>query len=355
MAWYNSAWLYRQLVTIDNTKVDETVSNFPVLVSTSDATYLGAHAQADGDDILFTANDGTTKLDHELQAYSGGTIIAWVRLPSVSSSVDTTFYMYYGNLTAGPQENPTGVWDSNYKGVWHLTETSGVFADSTSNGNDGTASGSLTRGVTGKIGLACDFSGGHISMGAPASLNITGGNLSIEAWYEPDVITGALRAIANKGDQYALRTATAGDGRFYFLDGAVYPVVWTNGAVVIDTFVHLVGRNNATALRILRDGVEQTKTDTGTIATVSTDFEIGRHSQVTTRLADGVIDEVRVSNIARSNGWYSTQHNNHNSPGTFLSYGSEEAVGWIGTINGVASVAAVNSVAVANIAKINTV
>ena len=39
---------------------------------------------------------------------------------------------------------------------------------------------------------------------------------------------------------------------------------------------------------------------------------------------DGVIDEARVSNIARSADWISTEYNNQNNPGTFYSVGDEE-------------------------------
>ena len=65
-AWYNSSWKYRKAVTIDNTKVEENLSNFPVLISITD-TDLRDDAQNDGDDILFTSSDGTTKLSHEIE------------------------------------------------------------------------------------------------------------------------------------------------------------------------------------------------------------------------------------------------------------------------------------------------
>ena len=39
---------------------------------------------------------------------------------SLSNSADTVVYAYYGNAVATNQQNPTGVWDSNYKGVWHF-------------------------------------------------------------------------------------------------------------------------------------------------------------------------------------------------------------------------------------------
>lgn len=53
--------------------------------------------------------------------------------------------MYYGNSTVSAQENPEDVRDSNYKGVWHLSEEpTGSLYDSNTNDIDGTSSGLMT-------------------------------------------------------------------------------------------------------------------------------------------------------------------------------------------------------------------
>jgi hypothetical protein len=41
----------------------------------------------------------------------------------------------------------------------------------------------------------------------------------------------------------------------------------------------------------------------------------------------GIVDEVRISNIARNECWIQTSYNNQNSPATFISLGSEEGPG----------------------------
>ena len=43
------------------------------------------------------------------------------------------------------------------------------------------------------------------------------------------------------------------------------------------------------------------------------------------RIMNGSIDEARVTKIARSVGWLSTEYNNQNNPSTFYSVGSEES------------------------------
>ena len=74
-----------------------------------------------------------------------GQFTAWVRIPVLSHSADTVLYLNYGNggVTVS-QENRAGVWDSSYKGVYHLPN--GVTlpgGDSTGTGNNATISGVL--------------------------------------------------------------------------------------------------------------------------------------------------------------------------------------------------------------------
>ena len=132
-AWYSDTWGFRKKLTIDYTKVSggADLSNFPVLVSLSDIGL--AKSQANGNDILFTSGDGTTKLDHEIEKFtqSSGELVAWVRIPTLSYTANTIIYMYYGNSSVPSQQNKTGVWDANYVGVWHLSETSGNHLNST--------------------------------------------------------------------------------------------------------------------------------------------------------------------------------------------------------------------------------
>ncbi len=185
-------------MTIDNTKVSGTGShsNFPVLISYTDAdlkdTTNGGHVgQSDGGDILFTSSDGTTQLSHEIEKYDNttGQLIAWVKVPTLSTSADTDIYVYYGNASSTDQWDPTNVWDSNYVLVQHMNGTSyTALDDSTSNNNDVTAeTGDPTYGSTGKIGAAVDFDGNdYVSMADSASLSSFTSAMTIQFWAKPN-------------------------------------------------------------------------------------------------------------------------------------------------------------------------
>jgi hypothetical protein len=69
-----NGWTYRKRLTIDASRVTGDLTNFPVLISTTDLDWKedsqaipGHVAQTDGGDIMFTAGDGVTKLDHEIE------------------------------------------------------------------------------------------------------------------------------------------------------------------------------------------------------------------------------------------------------------------------------------------------
>ncbi len=95
-----------------------------------------------------------------------------MNITSLSSSEDTKIWMYYNNSGCSNQQNPTGVWDSNFLAVYHLNQDpTGTVNDSTSNGNHLTSGGSMTSNdlVDGKIRYAIDFDGNDDRLQSGAS------------------------------------------------------------------------------------------------------------------------------------------------------------------------------------------
>ena len=126
LAWYDADWQYRFTVTIDPAMVSGSadLTDFPLLITLTDvdlkdAAHAGHVGQADGGDLLFTSADGTTQLDHEIESYdpATGTLVAWVKVPTLSPATDTVLYLYYGNAAAANQQNAAAVWSNGYAGV----------------------------------------------------------------------------------------------------------------------------------------------------------------------------------------------------------------------------------------------
>jgi hypothetical protein len=202
-AQFGNGYEYRRTITIQESQVTggSSLSNFPVLVSLTVADLRttgngGDVTDAQGDDIIFTSDAaGSSVLDFEVERYTPttGEIIAWVEVPSVSNSVNTDIYMFYGNSSVSTtQEDIPGTWDGNsYVGVYHMDGSSTLQLDSASSTtrHDGTVSGA-TANTTGKIGPAYDFDGTNdvITVTDQAELDLTNTG-TFEAWVRTDDIT----------------------------------------------------------------------------------------------------------------------------------------------------------------------
>ncbi|MHA2184956.1 MAG: DUF2341 domain-containing protein, partial [Promethearchaeota archaeon] len=322
---------YFKEITIDHTKVSGSsdLINFPVLISILD-TDLHDKVQSNGNDIAFY--NGTNWLDHEIevfnQTYSGteAQLVAWVRIPSLSPTTDTKIYMYYGNSTMGPQENPTGVWDANYVGVWHLSEdpTDQIY-DSTENNNDGTSYGTMNTGdqVSGKIDGSLEFDGidDYIDCGNNLSLDITG-DLTIQYWVmaydvsnDPDTITKGVYT-----DAYS--SFINNDRTIYFrLNGLTSTNLQSQTLISLDKWVSITCTRIGNTMRIFINGTQDPTT-----ATFSEAIEIITDALTIARIPDnldGVMDEARLSNIARTEDWIATEYNNQYDPSSFYTVGND--------------------------------
>ena len=339
LAWYNPSWSHRRKITIDHTKVSGGVdlTNFPILVKLTSDAGLAARAQTDADDILFTSADGTTKLSHEIETYTSGTgaLIAWVKIPTLSASVDTVIYLYYGNASASNQQDGTGTWDTSFQGVWHLKEdpsgASPQTRDSTSNTNHGTSAGSMTTGdlVSAKVANGLDFDGVNdvVNAGSGASLNAT--TFTYSAWVYPRSAGGQSDGrIMHKGSDSARRQLQISSGGTFdatlYVDWATTPAEaqGANNSLTQNQWQYVSGTYDPTdGPRVFVNGVEIAYASRAVGAGSTTDvtglnFHIGNRA-TPDKGWDGILDEVRVSNVRRSVGWLTTEYNNQSSPGTF--------------------------------------
>jgi hypothetical protein len=188
-------WQYAKNLTIDATQVAGDLIDFPVFISLFDQDLHDHVAQTNGNDIAFYI--GTEQLDHELERFNQtynathAELVAWVRVPSLSSGTDTTVRMFFGNTTVGPQANSTGVWQATYSGVWHLDEDTGglgAIKDSTTYANHGTDINSPTLNEPGKILQSVEFSSftnQSIEIPHTTSLNLSD-TFSVETWIYSD-------------------------------------------------------------------------------------------------------------------------------------------------------------------------
>jgi len=332
--WWHLGWIYRKEITIDHTLVTNNLYNFPVLIDLVDGD-VALNAQIDGDDIAFSDYYGY-QLAHEIEYFnsSNGKLLCWVNVTSLSSGSDTVLYMYYGNSGCSNQENMVGVWDSGYRGVWHLDETSGgtnAWRDSTSYGYHGT-DGNMNPGESetsfdtiGQIDGAVLFDGvdDFISTG----LYPDDSARTMSYWVRYDSLSGLQ----------TLGCHDANDHRFYagIKNGSLY---WGVGDSYKDTVASSMSSGVWHYLTVTADGSTACFYVDGFLRDIfsyiqtgdsSESFHIGckKHSITNeVEFVNGVLDEIRVSYTDRNNSWITTCYNNQNDPSSFYSIGIEEMV-----------------------------
>jgi RHS repeat-associated protein len=355
-----SGYGYQRSIVVDHSNVPNSdQTDFPFLFNTTDAslasTSNGGHvANSSGYDIFFSTDPaGLTKLDHELAQYDPvhGTVIAWVRIPTLSHSADTVIYMFYGNpAVSTSQQNPTGVWDSGFAGVYHLTNTaSGVAADSSANENSATVTSASS--VTGIVDSASNFNGASSYMQVPAAdfqtyptsgSTSTAFSASFGAWFKTatgGVILGQTDGTAPGGTpgqwQPALYIDNAGHLRasMFAHESSTKQIVTTPTYTdnlwhfVVDTYTNgseqlYVDGQFAGAQQVTENGYSSVYSYfAGAGETANWPATNGSWSYF-----NGILDEINVSSTARSADWIQAQYRNQSSPSTFYSVHSENAV-----------------------------
>lgn len=160
--WWNSSWKKCRDITIDHTKIDSDLEDFPTYVKLALSDLTGA--QPDLDDIRFVnascSNNGSL-LNYALEHKDGTYAHFHVRVPLVSAGADTVFSVYYNNSGAPNAENEAGVYVSTYKIVLDMNCTGTTCYDSTSYGNGASQTGGREPwDVPGIMGWAQNFTGG---------------------------------------------------------------------------------------------------------------------------------------------------------------------------------------------------
>jgi hypothetical protein len=309
-----------------------TLTDFPFLFSgtydyLADTNHGGKVTSIHGYDILFYSDSAlTTQLDHEIESYdnASGAVNMWIRIPTLSQTADTTIYMKYGDSSiTTSQEDIDGVWDANYKAVWHLKESGNPYADSTSNANSSNG-GTYPAQATGQIGKGQSFtatSSQYIQFPSPFSTSQM--TSTISGWIKDS-------SSSYNGVIYDDRYDSSRYGMALYIDKTTgYPTVYkatpaTTLSISSDkrdgNWHYLCATYDGTTLVLYCDNLlppaSVVATWTSRNAVSST---VGRGYDPT--YATAVIDEVRASIIARTEDWYDAEYNNQSSPSTFYSVG----------------------------------
>lgn len=339
MAWYNASWLYRFKVTSDQTLVDEAIDNVYYQLANAPAAFW-THVRSDGGDIRVTLSDEVTEVAREVSGFSVGLTAGslYFKATGLSASVNTDYYVYYGNAaatepSAGSTFGKNNVWTS-LTCVFHLDE-SGSPAVCSKTGTSAAQTGGVGFAAIGKLRGSCDFAGGDDELVAGNTFGITAAALTLSAWINPDAaphdgsICGKCDTDNTHGFYWRLAVSTTTtEMRLVVGDNATNAGTNSDPDVIgAGTLTHVAVTYDGAFARFYVNGVLKGNTVDAltTVPTNSTGpFTIGNFPAFNFHPFVGLLDELRMATTVRSQNWITTEYNNQNAPGTFWTTAAEE-------------------------------
>lgn len=326
----------KKTVTVDHTKVSNSnQTDFPMLFSGT-FTYLkttgngGSVTDAQGDDVVFTSDSGcATNLKFEQETYSAttGAVVYWVKIPTLSTSVDTSIFLCYGKSSITTfQGDAVNVWTSSYEGVWHLRDGSTLSPKNSVTGVDGTITGATAN--TGNIDGGALF-GGASTDKIVTDIGTNNTTRTYSIWANLNGAGGgAAGRMAAKGTTTATEYLSYVDGtgsydysKFWSTSGSSWRILApATGAYHYFTITYDNSSSSNDPIMYL-DGISQTVTENsppvGSPNNNSEAWVIGNRGTDNARNWSGSLDEFRIANVIRSVDWILTEYNNQSSPSTF--------------------------------------
>ena len=322
-----AGWKDKKPLTIKATDVDSDVTDFHYLVYLDNTNFNFGEAQSNGYDIRFTSSDGTTLLNYFREKHDATNQVAiyHVKIPTVSSSSDTTIYMYYGNSSASdgasayadvfnnqvayyPLDGNANDLSGNYNGTWHGTQ----------------------QYDTGVLGQAAKFDG---SSDIATSVDMNSSTFSFSAW---------IKAITLNTDSKFIFDSN-GTSRIVFSNGnsnlpisnlGFYDGSWHDTGYSLSTsdYLHIVIVINGTDFKLYANGVLQKDLTINTV-TQSSNLVFGSRYSEDATFFNGYMDNIRISNISLSSTQIALLYKMENK--TLFTFGNEinllRNILWLGT------------------------
>ncbi len=354
-AWTNGYGFCRS-ITIDHTKVPNTdQTDFPVVVLLTNIDFATvanggkinntvaccAQGISVPADMIFTSDsNGLVPLTWEWEQYTPttGFIIIWVKIPSVSHTVDTVFYVFYGKAsTVTYQSTYQQVWSNGFIFVQHaadvaaLVDSAGDIANGSNIGPVGNVLAVIDGGSSYSVALPYQDYGTSALLAPPA--------MTLSVWMATDLAlsrpyNGIVTRIHSTGTPgYQLLIKSSGKLLAFVNDSAGTAIGYDGtGTNTLLTNTHyylaMTYQGNTNFITYVDGGVDKTIAATanglGADPTLHTYF--GRTNFPGQEFV-GTIDEVRVASVVRSGDWLTTEHNNQRTPSTFVSLGAQVTPG----------------------------
>jgi len=342
-------WSHKLAITIDHTKIDSDLSNWTLVFDQAFDSVLtsvngpldadGTRSMIDGGgDIRFSSDaDGLNQLAIDVRAAvidndpASGELELAINVPSVSSSIDTTIYMWWGKSgETQPDVSDTygqyNAYDSTHKIVISFRD----WNDRTSNGHDfdindtGDATNNNAGGAIGRYG---EFDGNDIRR--TTTTIVQSGNFAMEAVAKRNSSTGnSEQAIAGHSStgtkQLSINFTVSsaywggylGSNRAGKVSGS-----YSNWPDSVNWHHAVFLRSGFPSHTLYFDGGSPSVHSIYNSTSNNVQF-LGSSYSNTSECINGQISEYRFHSDTRSTAWIKANYNNFMNVSGFLTWGS---------------------------------
>lgn len=328
------AFTYYSPISINAAQVPSTQTDFPVLVSQTDARFKtvgnGGHVQnSSGFDIRPYSDSGLTTAitGYALERYNAttGEVVMFIKVGSLSSST-TPIYLAYGNASLTTDGSSTTTFSNNYLGVYPLQDGTTLIVGSSTGSNNGTNSGATA--TSGMIDGGAAFFSASIALGTAMNPSA----VTYAAWVNPTSFPAAYVSVISRNDgSFNCSLLVKSTGKMACYVSANAQVFFDPGSHTLSTgtWYHLVMTYDSSAglIGYVNGASDGTAAANGTANTNAISTFIGSDPSTGGRGWNGKIDQVTISSVARSANWITTEYNNQSAPGTFETLGTEVSLG----------------------------
>lgn len=322
-----TGWNFSQSIFLNTTptgaNVSGDVTDFPLLIRLNSGNFNFNESTDQGSDLRFADEIGAP-LKYEIENWDSVAEEAevWVKIPVVYGNRSDQFItQYWGKNNATEWYFGEDVFETanGFTSVWHLNELgSGAeaeFKDATNNQNHSLAWEDTAiyfpAKVPGLVGGAQEFDGAdnYIDCGKKNSLDLTGNSITLSAWVKYNTPTGHMGIVSKSGwfDGYRIYISEFHDVIFELT--GVSTILTASGKLTADVWYLVSGTYDGMKMRLYingqQDSIEVDKTEI--IASTQKNVRIGHGDQAAVAPwiypFNGIIDEVRISGVARSADW----------------------------------------------------
>lgn len=339
---YATAWSGHRYVIVNTaaTGITTPITRFPLLVrfDTNHAAIF-AQARAGGVDLRFTKADNTTRLPHQIESWDATARKAaiWVLADTLQPGRNNiAFRLHWGNPAAEDSSSPARVFDTaqGFQAVWHMAGTTDE-SDATGNGFTAVQNGAPPS-VPAIIGSGRGVSSGNYFRAAGTATGKLdfpeGSNYTISAWVNTPIMPGHGTIVSKHDNAYALKlNADAGNWEFfeYGTDLTAAGWNWVNAPAFDDMGVWrlLTGVRSDIDIGIYVDGIRMdggfSTSGSSSPRVLDRDVAIGAQpagsNTEVQRAFDGMLDEVRMANVARAPDWIRLEYETQRPGATVVS------------------------------------